>query len=409
MDKDQGSWFGSIVAIATLVGSPFVGWTLDKYGRKISIILTNLTFIIGWLIIGSATSVSALYVGRLFGGVAFGMVIACVPMYIAEISTKELRGTLGAGFQLFITIGILIVYVLGMYCDWRRLALLGIVFPVCGVVAMLRMPEAPRWLISTNCRKDAVKGLAWLRDTDIHSVEDEVRDIEEGIDPSEKMSLSDFSRRELFQPLRISAGLMIFQQLSGINVVMFYTVAIFQSAGFKEGGEKATIVIGVVQVVATVVSCYLMDRAGRRPLLLLAGSGMTLACFTLGLYYHATKNGSNVEDLSWLAMASLVIYIIAFSLGWGPIPPIVMSEIFPAKAKSSASAITIILGSLSSFFITKEFVFFQEVLGQAGAFWLFAGFCLMGLAFVWRYVPETKGKSLEDIELYFLGRAIRGI
>lgn len=202
---------------------------------------------------------------------------------------------------------------------------------------------------------------------------------------------------------------MFFQQCSGINVVMFYTVSIFQSAGYKDNAEMATMLIGLVQVLATAIACHFMDRAGRRQLLFISSAGMTLTCCTLGYYYHLiNSNPTQATSVSWLALASLVVYIAAFALGWGPIPMLVMSEIFPVKARGAASAITTAANWTLAFVVTKEFPFLVDTIGQTATFWLFGLSCLISAGFVWRYVPETKGKSLEDIELYFMGRAMRG-
>jgi SP family facilitated glucose transporter-like MFS transporter 8 len=289
----------------------------------------------------------------------------------------------------------------------------GLALPFITAVMVLRIPESPRFLVTNGRRQEALRALSWLRGPHV-DVEDECHDIEESFDPSDKMTLSElFSKRELFLPLKVSVGLMIFQQFSGINVVMFYTVSIFESAGFKENATMATVFIGAVQVVVTVVACLVMDRAGRRVLLILAGTGMALSCFTLGYYYKqqaaAEANAMEITDLSWLALSSLVVYIVAFSIGLGPIPMLVMSEIFPVRARGTASGIASFICWFCGFIVTKEYATMETILGQYGAFWFFGLCCIAGVLFVWRSVPETKGKSLEDIELYFLGRGMRGI
>ena len=236
---------------------------------------------------------------------------------------------------------------------------------------------------------------------------------QEGLDADQTVDWMDLLRRpELRQPLKVAVALMVLQQLTGINVVMFYTVAIFQSAGFGEKGQLAGVMVGAVQVVATLASCVMMDRVGRRRLLLLAGSGMALMCLTFGYYYYQqaiSPPEAGEASLGWLALTSLLGYIVAFSLGWGPIPMLVMSEIFPAKARGRASSIAALSSWITAFIVTKEYATLRAAVGDHGTFWLFAIGCVLGLIFVGRSVPETKGKTLEDIELYFLGRAIRGI
>lgn len=393
------SWFGSLMTIGAIFGGPFGGYSIEKFGRKSTIILSSLLFAVGGLILSNSNTVNALFLGRFITGWACGQVTVCVPVYIAEISTKSLRGLLGSCVQLSITVGILLAYTFGMSLGWSALAFVGTVPAFLATVVMFFFPDTPRWLLMKNRRKDALLALSAIRGPHT-AVEEECRDIEEGLDNQESFSFAEFQKPELSRPLFISLAIVLFQQLSGINAVMFYTVSIFNSAGFKKSAE-ATVIIGVVQVIATAVACVLMDRAGRRKLLIIAGSVMTLSCGLFGLYFMLPTPAP-----SWLAIMSLVIYIIGFSLGWGPIPMLIMSEIFPARARGTASGLASFVSWLSAFIITNEFANMNKLMGQAGTFWIFGICCLFSVMFVNKHLPETKGKSLEDIELYFLGRSM---
>ena len=206
---------------------------------------------IGWSQIYYGGTVNNLYLGRVFTGIASGIVTVVCPLYIAETATKEKRGFLGSGVQLSITVGILLVYVLGYYCDYKRLAAIGIIIPAIAAVMTLRIPETPRFHLLRNKKQEAVNALQYLRGAHA-DVEDEIRDIQESMDSEEKVSWTElFKKPEMFKPLKIAMGLMFFQQFSGINVVMFYTVSIFESAGFKENGSFVTMIIGAVQVIAS--------------------------------------------------------------------------------------------------------------------------------------------------------------
>ncbi len=407
LTPEEASWFGSLATFGAMFGGPLAGFLAEKVGRKYCLISTTLPFIIGWGSIFSGSDVSFLYFGRLLTGVGSGMCTVACPLYIAETSPTELRGMLGSGVQLGVTVGILLVYLLGIPLGWRALAAVGLLLPIVAVVFSLRIPETPRYFLLKGRKQDTLKTLAWLRGPGV-DIEDECRDIEESLDPDDTMSWSEFKKPELLQPLKVAVGLMFFQQFSGINVVMFYTVSIFESAGYGKKGTLATVLIGIVQVVFTLVACIMMDKVGRRYLLLLAGMGMSITCFTMGYYYHASAEDPD-NELSWLALASLIFYILFFAIGWGPIPMLVMSEIFPVRSRGRASAIATFAAWFSGFIITKEYNFLQETVGPAGAFWIFGAFCIVGMVFVSKNVPETKGKSLEDIELYFLGKATRHI
>lgn len=404
LSGEQSGWFGSLMTLGAIFGGPFSGWCIEKFGRKTTIKFTSVPFLVGWWCIINAAGNQGLFVGRYLCGFASGMITVCVPVYIAEISTSTLRGTLGAGVQLSITLGILAAYSAGLFFEWTIMGALGLIPPVLTFLLLCLVPETPRWLLMKGKKADAVAALRKIRHEHADCV-DECRDIEEGLDTQEKFTWSEFKKPELARPLMISVIIMIFQQFSGINAVMFYTVSIFESAGLKNS-KLATVVIGAVQVVATFVACILMDKMGRRRLLITAGSVMCVSCFIFGWYYHHTSGATGGKELGTLAVICLVVYIIGFSLGWGPIPMLIMSEIFPSRVRGAASGIAVFSNWFCAFIVTKEFPFIQETFGAATAFWLFAFCCMCSVMFVWKKVPETKGKSLEDIELYFLGKSM---
>ena len=405
----QSGWFGSLLTVGAMLGGPAAGWLVEKYGRKWTINISSFPFILGWLSILHASSVNGLLFGRLMCGFASGMITVCAPIYIAEVSTSAIRGMLGAGVQLLVTIGILVAYVAGMYYNWYQMALIGIVPAVLSLILMLFVPETPRWLLLNDRKSDAVKALAQIR-SKYADIQLECRDIEDGLDVKETFLWSEFKKPELFRPLTISLLIMLFQQFSGINAVMFYTVSIFKDAGLTETGSglansnMATVIIGAVQVAATLMACYLIDKLGRRKLLIIAGCLMCLSCFFFGIYYQMKTAEGNQNGQ--LAIICLVVYIIGFSLGWGPVPMLLIPEIFPSRARGTASSIANLTNWFCAFIVTKEFVFLQEVLGPAITFWLFALSCMVSVLYVWKRLPETKGKSLEDIELYFLGKSL---
>jgi len=182
---------------------------------------------------------------------------------------------------------------------------------------------------------------------------------------------------------------------------------VLQAAGFKESGGVATVVIGVVQVIATVVACMVMDSQGRRRMLIVAGLGMALSCTTLGIYYNISRNdAASTESLGWLALCSLIGYIVAFSLGWGPVPMLFMSEVLPTRARGTASGAATLVNWAIAFVVTMFFASLQESVGLDGSFWLFGVACLLAVVYVVRHVPETKGRSLEHIEQFFARRSV---
>jgi SP family facilitated glucose transporter-like MFS transporter 8 len=284
LKEEDAGWFASLMTIGALMGGPIAGWFIEKLGRKRTMMLASLPFVAGYFAMVIAQSVNYLFVGRFLTGLGSGMVTVCVPMYIAEIATKSRRGVLGSCVQLFIVIGICIAYILGLTSEWKEMASAALFPSVLAFIAAAIIPETPRWLLARNRKVDARQALATIRDPHA-DVQEELRDIEEGLDVQDQMLWSEFfGRDELKRPLFLCLVVMMCQQMSGINVVMFYSVSIFNAVN-PDIAHKATVVIGLVQVVATLVACLLMDRMGRRRLLLIAGSVMAFTLFCFGLYF----------------------------------------------------------------------------------------------------------------------------
>ncbi|XP_064630452.1 solute carrier family 2, facilitated glucose transporter member 8-like [Lineus longissimus] len=408
MSANNLSWFSSLLTLGGMMGSLLAGVAMELIGRKRTLMITTLPLVLGWTLIAVGFNTFTFLLGRILTGIAIGLVSAATPVYIAEISSKEHRGLLGCCNQLSITFGILMVYYLGITGSWQFLAWAGVVVPLLSNCMMATIPETPRWLLMKGRRAEAKQSVLWLRGPYIDA-ENELRDIEENMESGEKASLSDFTKPELYEPLKVAVCVMALQQLTGINAIMFYAVTILQQAGlFTMFGNTGAVVIGGIQVVATLLSCFMMDRAGRRRLLLFAASGMMMSCIVFGWYYNgmATRNVNTTKMMEILPVICLMVYIISFSFGWGPVPMLLSSEIFPQKARGLASSISVLVNWGFAFLVTKTFSPLSGLIGYHGIFWLFAAFCFVGILFVYKFVPETKGKSLEDIELYFLGKSL---
>ena len=273
------STFASLMIAGAMLACPLTGWSLEKFGRKWVLSVGCLPLIMGWILISLAgpTSLTIFYFGRLLTGVGCAMSGVASGLYVAETATKETRGMLVSGLQLSFTIGILIIYIIGMYCGWQYLAALGCVFPMSAGYLSTKASETPRWYLLKGRKADAIRSLQQLRST--IDVEDELQDIEEALpNNGDAFVLADLLKPEVFGPLKLVIMVGTFQQLSGINVVMVFTVSIFESAGLKGSSSMATIAVGAVQVVATAGAVYMMDRAGRRPLMFLSGAIMAGSC-----------------------------------------------------------------------------------------------------------------------------------
>lgn len=280
-------------------------------------------FTVGWVLVCWANGVAMLLIGRILLGISGGAFFVVAPMYIGEIAQKEIRGALGSFFQLMVTIGILFVYAVGYDLDVFTFSIICGVLPLAFASAFVFMPESPLYLVSKNRSEDAIKSLKWLRG-EHYDYTDELNELQRQheADVNNKISImAALKRRATVKALIIIVGLMFFLQLSGINIVIFYTGFIFNAAHIDIKTELAIILIGVVQVAATFLASMIVDKTGRRVLLLISISVMALCKILLGVYFFMSDNDpTSVESLGWLPVVALCLYIIVFSLGFGPIP-----------------------------------------------------------------------------------------
>ncbi|XP_033110238.1 solute carrier family 2, facilitated glucose transporter member 8-like isoform X2 [Anneissia japonica] len=416
---DQISWFGSLLAVGAIVGGPIAGFCVHNLGRKYAMMLCSLPFVVGYGLIASIDNLATLYTGRILTGIGTGMASLTTPVYIAELSRPDLRGMLVGGFQLFLCVGILLVNALGISLSYVWLAAVGCAISTLLGVLMMFMPETPHYCIMKHKMNKALSVLTLLRGGE-YNVNHEYKDIADDIrSKSDDFQCKEFFKPNLYIPLVISVILMMFVQFSGINAVGFYTVTIFQKSSPSVDGNVAVVIVTAAQVVATIVSVLLIDRIGRKILLIMAGMGMCLSASAFGLYYKLTENTANgtsindvnytestsippiSSDLTWLSLTSVIVYTSSFSFAWGAVPLVVVSEILPTRAKGPASAIAITVAWLSAFVVTKEFFKMSVVMSDAGVFWFFGGVCLLSVIFVALCVPETKGRSLEEISKHF--------
>ncbi|KAG7318381.1 hypothetical protein KOW79_018136 [Hemibagrus wyckioides] len=418
---EEASWFGSVVTIGAGLGGLLGGWVVDKIGRKLSLMFCALPFIFGFTIIIAAQNHWMLYVGRVLTGVASGVTSLVVPLYISETSHERVRGTMGSCVQLMVVIGIMGAYVTGLFLDWGWLAVTSSIPPTLMLVCMCFMPETPRYLLSRGKRREAEDALRFLRGQDT-PVEWECARIEAASRYEDgSLSLADLKDPGVFKPLGVGIMMMLLQQFTGINAIMFYAETIFEQAHFQNG-NVASVIVGATQVIFTAVAALIMDRAGRKVLLILSGVAMCVSEATFGIYFklsvtkhsNATLFSTIMEaqdavseaahaDLSWLALTSMGIFITGFALGWGPIPWLVMSEIFPTKVRGLGSAVCVLTNWTCAFIVTKTFQNITDLITSAGTFWMFSCICALNVIFTVFFVPETKGKTLEEIQSHFKG------
>ena len=406
-DYALSAWMQGVVTTAVLigavVGAAFGGSLTDRFGRKPVIVAMAALFAVGSLLSAAATGIVMLFVARLILGVAIGTASMLTPLYLSEMAPKEKRGAIVSLNQLCITLGILISYLVDfgfaeVAGSWRWMLGVGAIPGILLGVGMLFLPESPRWLASKGRFDQAAAVLRMMRDR--HDVDEELSGLRRDI-VSEK---SDLSLSALFAapkarlPLIVGIGLAVFQQVTGINTIIYYAPSIFQQAGMTSP-LLPTIGIGVVNVLATVVALLLLDQAGRRKLLLV---GLGIMLFCLIAITIALSTGS--ADAGAITAVALAAYVGGFAIGLGPIFWLLIAEIFPLAYRGRGMSVASMANWGSNLVVALFFPNLIVLLTLGGAFALFGVLTIIAFAFAWRFVPETSGRSLEDIEGDMAGR-----
>ncbi len=408
--------------VGAILGALFCGRVTDRVGRRSVILVAAVIFCGGALWSGWAATPVQLIVARLFLGIAIGIASFVVPLYIAEISPARMRGRLVSMFQLMVTIGILVSYLSDLFFAdnadmecWRPMFYVGAIPAIILFVGMWFLPESPAWLLSKG-REEACRAIM-NRIEDPAVVETSMaRTLEELRRDKEQAGWREVLKPWLRNALIIGVGIMFFQQFVGINTIMYYCPKIFLMAGFGDNISAiwASVGVGVVNVLFTVVSIYFVDRIGRRRLYFIGMAGIVISLVALAACFGF--NALLGEAGRWVAIVLVFVYIAFFAISIGPLGWLIITEVFPLKVRGLGSSI----GSLSCWVFNGivTFTFFKivrmltvpgtEIVVQgetagnpAGAFLFYAVIALLGILWGYFYVPETKGVPLDKIEQYW--------
>ncbi|KAL3725495.1 hypothetical protein ACJRO7_030512 [Eucalyptus globulus] len=391
------SVFGSILTFGAMIGAITGGPIADFVGRKWTMRMASAFCVAGWLAIYFAEGALALDIGRLATGYGMGVFSYVVPIFIAEITPKNLRGALTAVNQLMICAGVSVSFIIGIILSWRVLALIGLIPCAVLLFGLFFIPESPRWLAKRGRQKEFEAALQKLRgkDADISEEAAEIQEYIETLQRLPKASVLDLFQRRYLSSVIIGVGLMVVQQFGGINGVCFYTSNIFEEAGFSS--SVGTITYAILQVIVTAIGAALVDRAGRKPLLLISGTGLVLGCIVTALSFFLKVHDLAADAVPILAVTGILLYIAAFSAGMGAVPWVVMSEIFPINIKGVAGGFATLVNWFGAWAVSYTFNYLMSW-SSYGTFLLYAVINAAGMVFVITVVPETKGRSLEQIQ-----------
>ncbi len=408
LDTKGAEQYSAILAVGGVIGALLSGVFARGLGRKKSLVLAGLIFALGSVVSAFLPPFFILRACRFFLGFGVGIASFITPLYLSETAPASIRGSMGSLFQLMITIGIFLisatnVYIASVFTNAHvALPLMFLViafFAVLMLVGSLILPESPRWLMLKNHKDQAAKVLKRVFNTQ-QEVDLELKEIEQVLAESKGNTLKSVFKKHFIKILIIGIVLQMFQQLVGINVMIYYAPTIFGFAGMK--GLLAMMTVPTVNMLFTFPAISLVEKWGRKKLLYVGAVIMFVSMIAAGLAFHSIGNTTDVALISQVPktvlLAAVIVYIFGFAFSWGPVAWIVCSEIFPLKGREVGMTITTMVNWTFAGLVMRYALSFMETFGKHSLFYLFSGFCILSIVFVALFVPETKGVTLEELE-----------
>jgi len=401
LNELQLGWICSSALIGCIFGSVSSGWFSDKFGRRRMLIVCAVLFAVSAVWSAMPRSASDLVIARIIGGLAVGAASLLSPLYIAEISPEKYRGRLVTLNQFAIVFGFVVVYYVNSRIanvgdeawninqGWRWMFGSETIPAAILFLMLFMVPESPRWLLKQGREKEGLGVL--IRIGGRAHAETELRAIEDTLEETTGRFV-DLIKKRYIRVLIVGMGLAFFGQVTGINVIMYYAPRIFKESGLDTAiAIHQTLLIGIVQFVFTIGCYWLVDRCGRKVCLLSAAVGMGLSMLLLGFAFRA-GDAEGPWVLVWV-----LSYVASFALGMGALPWVLMSEIYPTRLRGRAMSIAVVCVWLTNYFVSLLFPWMLKTMGE-NVFWFYATMCIFAFLFILGVVPETKGKTLEQIE-----------
>ncbi|XP_048528904.1 polyol transporter 5-like [Triticum urartu] len=407
------------INIYSLVGALLAGWTSDRLGRRLTIVLTNGFFLVGPLIMTLAGGYTALMVGRFIAGIGVGYALVIAPIYAAEIAPASSRGLLSSLPEIFINTGVMLSYVsnfafsaLPAHLAWRLMFAAGVVPTVFLAAGVLTMPESPRWLAMKG-RLDEAKAVLDRTSDTLAEAEQRLLEIEEVVNAGSNGAGGSNGGGGTWNEVATKAGvrrvlatvlaLQFFQQASGIDSVVLYGPRVLAMAGVTSNTLLLglNVLFGVAKAGSILIAMALADRVGRRPLLLVSTGGMTASLLVLGSVFAASAGAKDDAAVAAVAVAAVVAFVCTFSVGFGPMAWVYSSEILPLRLRGQGAGLGTAMNRVMSGIVTMTFISLYGAITMAGAFYLYAAVAAASFVFIYTCLPETRGRNLEDMEQLF--------
>jgi len=394
----------SSVLLGSLIGAIAGGVLADRWGRRRLLIITASVFGIGAIGAALSPDTAWLIVARILAGAAIGVASFVAPLYISEIAPVAIRGRLVSVNQVALTSGIVISYLIDYAFAgagaWRWMFAMAVVPAAAFGIGLLFIPESPRWLIGRGLADKARAVLSRIRAPD--QVQAEFAQIQQSAQ-QQKANWAELLGPVIRPAMIVGIGLAIAQQITGINTVIYYAPTIFKFAGLSSASVAilASVGVGVVNVILTVVAMQLIDRVGRRPLLLVSLASMSASLIVLGLAFKLPQLSGS---LGWIAVTSLMFYVGSFAVGLGPVFWLILSEIYPLRIRGRAMSVGTVANWSANLIVALSFLTLTHLMGKATTFWLYGIVSIGAWLFAFFLVPETKGKTLEQIEAHWRTR-----
>lgn len=401
------------MAIGCLIG----GVMIQRYGRRMTLLILNFPFVLGWVVLSMSTNIEMIMVGRLVTGLCTGLLGPAAPIFIGETSAPALRGFLLAGITFAVSLGVFLVHTLGWFCTWQTTAVISGICPFISYILVGQVPESPSWLLSQNRTDEAAAAFKWFRGHDPEAVA-EFKSMVEGQKFQEaKGNLTNysiyswtrmkesFSTHTFLQPLFILLVFFGTMQGTGINVIIFYSVTIVEQV-FGDGINKyvATFITDLLRLAVSIMACVIIRRVGRRSLLTYSGIATALSLFALSLYLFLVNEYVELKTMPWIPLVILLAYVAAVTIGMNPLPWCVVGELFATEHRALGSALVTQFNFISMFASVKSSPFLFEHYGIGNAFLIYGIITVCGMVYLLMYLPETRNRSLLEIENEFRTR-----